>query len=211
MELYSLYLELKNKYKKLDKYWSLWCKNKKSWKEKEKIAIGAILVQRTSWKNVEKALYNLEKQRSLSIKAIYRIGKKDSKILENFIKPSGFYKQKAKRLFEFCKFIVEEHKTLKNFLKQGTNKSREQLLSLFGIGPETADSILLYAGQKPVFVIDEYTRRWIKMHYLADNLSYKSLKKLFEKNLPQNYKIYQKFHAMIILEGQKQHRKQKGH
>ena len=188
MDLYRLYLRLKNKYRKLDKYWSLWCKTQKSWKEKEKIAIGAILVQRTNWKNVELALYNLEKQNILS--------------LERLIRPSGFYRQKAKRLLECCKFIVEEHKTLKKFLKQDTNKSREQLLNLFGIGPETADSILLYAGEKPIFVIDEYTRRWVKNHHLSNNLGYNVLQRFFENNLPRDYKIYQNFHAMIVLEGQ---------
>jgi endonuclease-3 related protein len=202
MRFYQLYLKLKSKYKKLDRYWSLWCKSKKSWKEKEKIAIGAILVQRTSWKNVELALYNLEKQNILSIKAIYRTGKKNFKLLEKLIRPSGFYKQKAKRLLGFCKFIVEEHNTLKKFLKQDIDKSREQLLNLFGIGPETADSILLYAGEKPVFVIDEYTRRWVKKHRLTTKFSYDHLQKLFEKDLPRDYKIYQNFHAMIVLEGQ---------
>jgi len=203
MNIYKIYLELSKKYKKLDKYWKLWCKRKKSWQEREKIAIGAILTQRTNWKNVEIALNNLEEKKILSIRKIYQIGKNNLSDLEELIKPSGFYRQKAKYLFGFCKFIIENYKTFKNFLKQDIDKARKQLLNLEGIGKETADSILLYACDKPVFVIDEYTRRLTKKYHLANNFSYDFLQAFFESQLPKNPKIYQDFHAMIVLEGQK--------
>ncbi|MCD6177726.1 hypothetical protein J7K03_00465 [bacterium] len=203
MNIYKIYLELRKKYKKLNKYWKLWCKRKKSSHEREKIAIGAILAQRTNWKNVEIVLNNLEEKKILSIRKIYQIGKNNLSDLEELIKPSGFYRQKAKYLFGFCKFIIENYKTFKNFLKQDIDKARKQLLNLEGIGKETADSILLYACDKPVFVIDEYTRRLTKKYHLANNFSYDFLQAFFESQLPKNPKIYQDFHAMIVLEGQK--------
>ncbi len=201
MKIYRLYLSLSKKYGRPRDFWAKWCKRKKTWQEKEEIVIGAILTQRTSWKNVEMALKNLRGMKALSIKGIYQAGRKNIKLLENPIRPSGFYKQKAQRLFRLCKFIIENHKSLERFFKQSLKTCREQLLELPGIGPETADSILLYAGYKPVFVIDEYTRRFVKKHNLSDKLSYEHLQYLFEKSLPKDVKVYQDFHAMIVLEG----------
>lgn len=201
-EIYQLYIFFLRKYGKPRDFWGKWCKRQKTKKDKEEILFGAILTQRTSWKNVELALKNLREAKILSIEKIYQVGEKNNReSLEKLIRPAGFYRQKAKRLFILSKFIVENFKTLENFLKQDLKTCREQLLELSGIGTETADSILLYAGQKPIFVIDEYTRRFVKEHNLSNKLSYDYLQDLFQKSLPQDVKIYQDFHAMIVLEG----------
>jgi len=144
---------------------------------------------------------NLREANILSIEKIYQVGKKSRGSLEELIRSSGFYKQKAQRLFQLCKFIIENHKSLERFFGQNLKTCRQQLLKIYGIGPETADSILLYAGDKPIFVIDEYTRRFVKKHKLSTKFSYDYLQDLFQKNLPRNVKTYQDFHAMIVLEG----------
>jgi endonuclease-3 related protein len=200
-KIYKLYLRLLKKYGLANKFWKKWCKRKKTKKDKEEILIGAILTQRTNWKNVELALKNLREAKVLSIEKIYRLAEKNRKLLENLIRPAGFYRQKAKRLFFLCKFIVENYDSLEKFFSQDLETCRKQLLALYGIGPETADSILLYAGQKPIFVIDEYTRRFVKKHNLAKKFSYDFLQNLFQKNLLKNVKIYQNFHALIVLDG----------
>ncbi len=197
-------------------FWKKWCKRSKTKKDKEEIVLGAILTQRTNWKNVELALKNLRGAGVLSIEKIHQVGEENRGLLENLIRPSGFYRQKAKRLFELCKFIVKNYGTLEKFFSQDLETCRKQLLQLSGVGPETADSILLYAGQKPIFVIDEYTRRFVKKHNLGKKFltritmkggkeiylfDYDCLQELFQKNLPKNTKIYQDFHAMIVLDG----------
>ena len=186
------------KYRKPKGFWKKWCKEKKTKRDREEIVLGAILTQGTNWKNVELALNNLKKAKVISLKDIYRLGKRS---LAPLIKPSGFYKQKTERIYQFCKFIIENYGSLERFFKQDLATCREELLKLPGIWLETADSILLYAGQKPIFIIDEYTRRFVKKHKISNNLSYNYLQDLFQKNLPRDIKIYQDFHAMIVLEG----------
>jgi endonuclease-3 related protein len=107
------------------------------------------------------------------------------------IRPSGFYKTKAKYLFGVAEFFTKRRGEIK----------RDDLLNLKGVGKETADSILLYALEKPVFVIDEYTRRLVEKKKLTKNLSYDYLQKLFEKNMPRNWRLYQDFHALIVIDG----------
>jgi endonuclease-3 related protein len=199
--IYKIYIRLLKKYGLTNKFWRKWCKIKKTKQDKEEIVIGAILTQRTNWKNVELALENLKKEKVLSTEKIYQLGRRNRKFLENLIRPSGFYKQKTKRLLILCRFIVENYRTLENFLKEDLETCRKKLLSLYGIGPETADSILLYAGRKPIFVIDEYTRRFAKRYRLAKKSSYNLLQNLFQKNLPKDVNLYQNFHALIVLEG----------
>jgi Uncharacterized protein related to Endonuclease III len=155
----KLYKELKRKYGPPKGQWSLWCKRSKTNKERERVIIEAILTQRTNWRNVELAIKNLNQAKISSLQDIFRRGPKK---LENLIKPSGFYKAKAQYLFNLVKFIIENYDSLEKMKKEKTEKLREKLLQLKGIGPETADSILLYALDKPIFVIDEYTRRLVK-------------------------------------------------
>jgi endonuclease-3 related protein len=200
-EIYQLYLSLFKKYGRPKEFWAKWCKDKKTWQDREEIALSAILAQRTNWLNVERALKNLKAAKSLSIKRVYQMGQQNMKLLETLIRPAGFYRQKAKRVYRFSEFISKNYQFLENFFKQDLRTCRKQLLDIFGIGPETADSILLYAGDKPVFIIDEYTRRFVKKHNLSKRLSYDYLQDLFQKSLPQDIKIYQDFHAMIVLEG----------
>jgi len=200
-KIYQLYLSLCKKYGQSREFWKEWCQKEKSDEEREKIALGAILTQRTNWKNVELVFKKLNKEKALSIKKINQIGKQDINLLEDLVQPSGFYRQKAKRLLIFCEFIIKNYGTLGKFFRQKPETCRRQLLEIPGIGPETADSILLYAGDKPIFVIDEYTRRFVKKHNISTDFSYNYLQELFQKSLPKNVKIYQDFHAMIVLEG----------
>ncbi|MCX6761194.1 MAG: endonuclease [Candidatus Nealsonbacteria bacterium] len=172
------------------------------------MVIGAILTQRANWKNVDLAIANLKKAGSCSIEGVFKAWVKDNNNFSNLIKPSGFYKQKAEYLFRLSKFILKKYRSVERMKKRGLIDLREDLLSLKGIGPETADSILLYALDRPVFVIDEYTRRLVKNHSLFKELSlnknlkqYNFLQDLFEKNLKKDYRLYQDLHALIIING----------
>ena len=126
-------------------------------KQKLEICFDAILTQNTNWKNVEKAIINLNKNSLIGIKKILKI---DNKKLAEIIKSSGYHNQKAKKLKNFCSFLSNNYNSNINlFFENNIKKTREELLSVNGIGPETADSILLYAAKKPIFVIDAYTKR----------------------------------------------------
>lgn len=198
--IYQLYLELRQKHGSPKKFWPQWCAREKTEKDRELIIIGAILTQRTNWRNVELALANLKKCTTPSIEGINRLGRDNFQKLEELIRPAGFYHQKTHRLFGFCRFIIKEYGSLKNFSKVDLTVARQKLLCLNGIGPETADTILLYALDKQTFVIDEYTKRLVQKRKLAKKFTYDYLKALFEKNLPPSVQIYQDFHTLIIVE-----------
>lgn len=155
------------------------------------------MTQRTSWRNAELAILNLERAGLLSLKKISEL--KSPEVLVPQVRVAGFYQSKPRRLWEFCRFVVKNYGDIKGLLKVGREDVRKQLLSLYGIGPETADTILLYSLDKPSFVIDEYTKRLVKKERLSENFDYDYLKNLFEKNLPADVKIYQDFHALIIF------------
>jgi len=157
-KIYSLYLSLLKKYGKSKKQWGLWCKRPKTTREKEEVIMGAILTQQTNWKNVEKALENLKNKKIVSLRSLYRLGPEK---LVPLIKPAGFYKIKAQYLFNLAKFVIVNYGSLKKLKKIAFKKLRKKLLEVKGLGPETTDSILLYALDKPIFVIDEYTRRFV--------------------------------------------------
>jgi endonuclease-3 related protein len=160
------------------------------------ICVGAILTQNTSWNNVEKALNNLRKEKLLDARKIVAI---DEKRLALVIKPAGYFNQKTKKLKIFSQFFG---------LLKGQTPSRNQLLELWGIGPETADSILLYAYNKPEFVVDAYTRRFlIREKFFSENeikkLSYDHIKSFFVENIPRDDKtirIYNEYHALIVAD-----------
>lgn len=155
----------------------------KTSKHRFEIVIGAILTQNTNWKNVEKALYNLSKNNLIDIDKIKKIKKEK---LAGLIKPAGYYNQKAERL-----------KIVADFLSKNKNPTRKQLLAVKGIGPETADSILLYAYNKPFFVIDAYTKRiFERLGYKAKN--YDEWQKLFMDNLPKDTKLFNEYHALLV-------------
>ncbi len=194
----GLYGELKKKYGKPKGQWSLWCKRPKTEKEKEQVIIESILTQRANWKNVQLATENLKKAGICSLKDILAT---ETERLALLIRPSGFYRQKTERLKNLCRFILETCGGIKKIRKIPTDKLRAELLSLNGIGPETADDILLYAFQRPVFVIDEYTRRKAKELSLRKAFSYQALQDLFEKSIRKNYRLYQDLHALIVIDG----------
>lgn len=197
----ELYKFLRKKHGQPQDQWRLWCRRPKTKAEREEVMIGAILTQQANWQNVNLAMNNLKKAHKAKIAAICAFGKKDINKLAALIKPSGFYQQKAGYLFNLAKFICEKNKTADYFSVQPLNKLRKELLNLKGIGPETADSILLYALDRPIFVIDEYTRRLAKRYRLAYNMDYAYLQKLFESKLKRDYRLYQDFHALIVIEG----------
>lgn len=199
--LYRLYLRLLKKYGDPVKFWPHWCAKKKNQEIREMIAIGAILTQRTSWKNVDLALGNLKKNRLLSLEKI--AGIRDLDYLADLIRPAGFFRKKPLRLRDFAVFVINESGGLENLMKKDLSIVREKLLNLPGIGPETADSILLYSLDKPSFVIDEYTRRFVAREKISRNLSYDYLKRVFETSLPKETKIYQRYHALIVIDQQK--------
>ena len=151
------------------------------------ICIGAILTQNTSWPNVEKALLNLQKNNLLSPQKILDA---DTELLKNCIKPAGYFNQKAKKLKIFSDFYINLNNSI---------PKRDQLLNLWGIGPETADSILLYAFKTPTFVVDAYTRRILANLNMIDKKSdYNHIKTMIEQSLEPDTKTYQEFHALIV-------------
>lgn len=159
---------------------------------KWEICIGALLTQNTNWKNVEKALANLKAAKVL---APQRIATMPLPKLQALIRPSGFYRQKAARLKALAKFALS-FDSLNDFFKTAT---REQLLAIKGIGPETADSILLYACGKPYFIVDAYTRRTLaRMKFISGKESYGGLQNMFHAALPRSVRLYKDFHALIV-------------
>jgi endonuclease-3 related protein len=153
-------------------------------KSRFEVVVGAYLTQNTSWRNVELALQNLRAARVLSIDGIRAIS---IPRLRRLIRSSGYFRQKARKLKTFVKFVDRKYGgSLSRMFAQPTAELREQLLSLNGVGPETADSILLYAGQHPVFVVDAYTRRLAVRHgILSEQASYEDFRELFERALIQ--------------------------
>jgi endonuclease-3 related protein len=194
----KIYKELRNKYGKPSGQWKLWCKRPKTGREREEVAMGAILTQRTNWNNVQLAISKLKEGKIISLQEICRAGKRRFAPL---IKPSGFYKTKAGYLLGLAGYVVENYGTLEKMKERNGGELRKELLGLKGIGPETADSLLLYGLDKPFFVIDEYTRRLVKKRKMAKNLSYDFLQKLFKDNLKKDYRLYQDFHALIVIDG----------
>jgi endonuclease-3 related protein len=146
------------------------------------VIVGAFLTQNTAWTNVERALSNLRAADLLSLEGIRRIPLPD---LERLIRPSGYFRQKSQRLKAFVAYLDRQHAgSLVGLFAQPTNELREQLLALNGIGPETADSILLYAGNHPVFVVDAYTRRILERHeIIPQKTDYEEIRDLLERAL----------------------------
>ena len=146
------------------------------------VIVGAYLTQNTAWTNVEKAMANLRSARLLRMKGIRHVPLAE---LERLIRPSGYFRQKAQRLKTFIDFLDRQYRgSLPRMFARPTEELREELLSLNGVGPETADSILLYAGNHPVFVVDAYTRRILARHaILPDEAAYEDVRKLFEESL----------------------------
>ncbi len=164
------------------------------------VIVGAILTQNTAWTNVEKAIANLRRERLLSPAALERVPQSK---LARLIRSSGYFRQKAKKLKAFVRFLRAEFAgSLAKMFRTPTTELREKLLAVHGIGPETADSILLYAGHHPVFVVDAYTKRILARHGLvSEKAGYEDIRALFEKTLPQDAKLYNEFHGLIVMTG----------
>lgn len=162
--------------------------------------VGAILTQSTAWGNVERAIANLRSARLLTPSAILRV---PTGRLAALVRPSGYFRQKAKKLKAFARFLKSEYKgSLKRMFQTPTRELREKLLSVHGIGPETADSILLYAGNHPVFVVDAYTHRIFGRHGITDGKAdYEKVRALFESSIPQRPELFNEFHALIVNTG----------
>lgn len=164
------------------------------------VIVGAILTQNTNWLNVEKAIYNLKKHKLLEPYKLYRLSEKR---LASLIRPAGYFNIKAKRLKAFLHFLFESYQgDLKKISQIDTQLLRRRLLSINGIGPETADSILLYALDKPVFVVDAYTRRILSRHrFISRGASYDETQNLFMENLKNNVKLFNEYHALLVRLG----------
>lgn len=161
------------------------------------IIIGAILTQNTAWTNVEKAILNLKRARKLTPSAMARLPRKR---LAQLIRPTGYFNIKAERLGNFLHFLENRYQgNLKKMFAVQKNRLRRELLEIKGIGPETADSILLYAGKKPSFVIDAYTKRIFSRHRLYDyDADYHEWQSVFTRALPVSISLYNDFHAQIV-------------
>lgn len=164
------------------------------------VLVGAVLTQNTAWANVEKAIANLKRERVLTFsRMVNAVPQK----LASLIRPSGYFNIKTKRLRHLLLFIHTRYSdSLEKMFEVDSAKLRQQLLEINGIGPETADSILLYAGEKSFFVIDAYTRRiFSRQGLISGNADYQTLQSLFMENLPRNTQLYNEYHALIVRIG----------
>lgn len=164
------------------------------------IAVGAILTQNTNWGNVEKAINNLKKEKALNAKTIREM---PVNRLAALIRPAGYFNIKAKRLKAFINFLVNDYNgSMSKMKNEDMYTLRKKLLSVNGIGPETADSILLYALDKPIFVIDAYTKRVLSRHGIMDHdKSYESFHKLFHSILKKDVHMFNEYHALFVRLG----------
>lgn len=166
------------------------------------IAVGAILTQNTAWRNVTKAITNLKARNLLSPRGLYHVSLQD---LATAIKPAGYYNVKARRLKHFIHFLFQESDgDLDRLFSRDFDTLRDGLLSVNGIGPETADSILLYVGNKPTFVVDTYTRRILFRHNLVpEEISYDELRSFFMDCLEPDATMFNEYHALLVHLGHK--------
>lgn len=171
------------------------------------IIIGAILTQNTNWRNVEKAITNLKVKGCLSPEKLHHMPADEIAVL---IRPAGYFNLKSRRLKGFLEWLFEKHDgSLANLELLPPSTLRQQLLSIKGIGPETADSICLYAFGKPVFVVDAYSARILGRHgFLEPGCGYQDIQELFHSSLDRDADLFNDFHALLVQVG-KQHCKRK--
>ncbi|HTR46559.1 MAG TPA: endonuclease III domain-containing protein [Verrucomicrobiae bacterium] len=171
-------------------------------KTRFEIIVGAILTQNTAWTNVERAIENLRSAGLLSPRAIEGVSPRR---LETLIRSSGYFRQKARKLKAFCAFLRAEYGgSLQRMFDTPTIALRKKLLGVFGIGPETADSILLYGGDHPVFVVDAYAKRMLARHgWIGEKANYEDVRWMFERQSPGNSQWFNEFHALIVNTGKK--------
>lgn len=164
------------------------------------IVVGAILTQNTNWGNVEKAINNLKASKSLTARKLYDM---DISSLAQMIRPAGYYNVKAGRLKNFLEWLFKEHDGDLNRLEDSDPETlRRELLQIKGVGPETADSIVLYAFDKPVFVVDTYTCRIMGRHGLIEEGGdYEQVRDFFQSYLESNVKLFNEYHALLVRLG----------
>ncbi|HUS73202.1 MAG TPA: endonuclease III domain-containing protein [Sedimentisphaerales bacterium] len=164
------------------------------------IITGAILTQNTNWTNVEKAITNLKSADRLTPEKLHYL---DVSQLAELIRPAGYYNIKAKRLKNFIDWLFENYEgQLTNLETVDTEQLRAELLAIKGVGRETADSILLYAFERPIFVVDAYTARIAFRHRLIEpDAGYEQLRKLFQSNVPQDVQLFNEYHALLVRAG----------
>jgi endonuclease-3 related protein len=187
--IYNIYKILLNHYGKQN-WWPA--------ETRYEVVVGAVLTQNTSWKNVERAINNLKMENLLEEEKILNI---DEDKLKQLIKPAGFYNLKAKRLKNVTKFIVDNYGNTEEMAKtdKDTLTLRTELLSINGVGKETADSILLYALDRESFVVDAYTKRmFVRLGIIDEKAKYDDIKVLFERHLPKDLEVYKEYHALIV-------------
>ncbi|NLE61163.1 MAG: endonuclease III domain-containing protein [Planctomycetes bacterium] len=166
------------------------------------VIIGAILTQNTAWRNVERAIENLKRANALDWERLYGLPFED---LAELIRPAGTFNVKARRLKSFIQWFHDRFDLdLDRMFEMPVSSLREELLEVSGIGRETADAILLYAGQMPSFVVDAYTARILYRHNLIDrSADYDEIKELFESNLPDDVQLFNEYHALLVDVGKK--------
>jgi endonuclease-3 related protein len=164
------------------------------------VMVGAILTQNTTWQNVERAIENLRGADALSPAAIYQMP--DEELAET-IRPAGYYRLKSRRLKNLVALVMEKHEgALRELLQLPADELRAELLSVNGIGPETADSIVLYAAEQPIFVVDAYTARVLKRHgWIEPEADYHAIQALFHDNLPDDTALFNEYHALLVRVG----------
>jgi len=166
------------------------------------VMVGAILTQNTNWDNVETAIDNLKERDVLNPPAILNVEQED---LQDLVRPAGYYRQKAARVKRLSQWLMDNCDGAVELLqKWPRDELRKELVSIRGVGPETADSIMLYALDKPVFVVDTYTLRVTTRHGLIErNCTYYDLQNLFQDHLPEDLDLYRDFHAQLVEVGKR--------
>ena len=163
------------------------------------VVVGAVLTQNTAWGNVEQAIARLRRARALSLDRLHAAPLVQ---LADWIRPAGYFRVKARRLRALTTMIASRHGSLPRLLRLDTDTLRAELLKVNGVGPETADSILLYAAGRPVFVVDAYTRRFMTRHgWLDPRAPYDDTVRVFTGSLPRDSKLFNEFHALIVRLG----------
>ncbi|MBI2891673.1 MAG: endonuclease III domain-containing protein [Nitrospirae bacterium] len=164
------------------------------------VMVGAVLTQNTNWGNVEKAIANLKRARMLNPR---RIAEAPLGRLASLIRPSGYFRVKARRLRSYVRYFVARYGgSVRKMARQPLPELRQELLDVHGVGPETADSILLYALDKPIFVVDAYTRRIFARHgWAGPKADYAQLQSIFAGGLPAEIRLFNEYHALIVRVG----------
>lgn len=201
-----------------DRQWLLWCKKNKNEREREEVIIGSVLTQQTNWLNVETSISLLKTGGLCGLK---EIADAKDKCLEEAIKPAGCYRSKSRCLKKLAECVINKYGGVPAMMEWDLVLLRQSLLAVKGVGFETADSILLYALDKPTFLVDEYTRRlacelWPETAFpkkekpsRMDKKAYLFLKNCFEEYLEKDFKLYQDFHAKIVIYGKKEGNKKR--